>query len=132
MSKGPLIAVLVVLGYIGFEAYSVHRVGYRMEAPYIFDQFVSAYRAASVCRTPEAEQQQKFLRNLSSVTKRAEKAWAKTQTGASPDAVERTAATRRKAAEEEVDALIETRGCEDMEVWKLLRRFEIYAKLNLG
>ena len=58
MSNGTPLAILIVLGYVGFEAYAVYRVGYRvgyrMEATYIFDQFVSAKRAQILCGNPQA------------------------------------------------------------------------------
>ena len=34
------------------------------------------------------------------------------------------------AAADEVDALIAERGCDDIEVWKLSRRFDLLVKAN--
>jgi hypothetical protein len=131
MSKGTLVALLVVLAYVGFEGYAIHKLGYRMEGPYIHDHFVSAYRALNACGTAEDGQREKFLRNLASIRERASRELAEKQPEASREEVDRMLSTRATIREQEVDALVNAGGCTDKEVWKLLKRFEIYAGWNL-
>ena len=132
MNKGTILAIIVLAGYIGFEVYAINKVSYRMEGLYIFDQYVSAQRAFSVCNKPEGKKYEKFLRNLAAVRRRALKELAEEQPEVSADEIQHLAALRETENQNKVDTIINAKGCEDKEVWTLLKRFEIYAKLNVG
>ena len=72
MNRGVVFAVILLVGYVGFEMYAVSRVGYRLEPLYIFERFVEADRAVSACGAPPAEMRDRFARNRRSVRSRAE------------------------------------------------------------
>lgn len=132
MNKGGILAILAVIAYLGFELHTINQARYRMEKPYIFNQFVSANRAFVVCRKPEGEQYEKFQRNFELMRERTLQELGKLHPDASEEAVREMISERINDNEQIADALIDTRGCSDTEVWKLLRRFEIFARKNLG
>lgn len=131
MNKGGFLAILAIIGYIGFELHTVNKARYRMEKPYVFDQFVSAHRAYTACRKPQDEAYQKFERNFALMRSRTLVALANVSADASVD-VTQMLSERIAEKERVVDVLVASKGCADVEVWKLLRRFDIYAGKNLG
>ncbi len=131
MKVGPILAVLVVAGYIGFEMFAVSRNSYRMEPEHIFGQFVGAAHAVSRCGAPDDAQFDTFQRNRASARARARSALAKADPAAVPAALDAELTDLITAAEADVDATIADLGCDDIELWRWQRRFENLARLNL-
>ena len=102
-----------------------------MEPAYIFEEFVEAKQATDRCGEAEAGQREKFLRNFGAIRRRAAANLAEADPDASPDAIEVALDERAVARRDRVDALIDANGCADKEVWAMMRRFEIRARLNL-
>ena len=132
MTKGSILAIVVVAGYIGFELFTFHKARYRMEAPYVFNQFVAAHRAYTSCKTPEGQQYNRFVRNMGIVQQRAVGKLSEQHPQASTDDIEQLVKVRTDEQYQIVDTLVSDSGCSDIEVWKLLKRFDNYARLNLG
>ena len=132
MNKGVIFAVVLLIAYVGFETYAVSRVGYRMEPLYIFERFVEADRAVSVCGEPPAAMREKFARNRRSVRWRAEQELLEQNPGEAGDKIEGLLAERVLSIESGVDKLIAERGCDDLEIFKLSKGYENRARLNLG
>ncbi len=132
MKAGPILAVIFVAGYIGLEIYFVQKLGYRMEPLYIHNEFVSANYAVERCGSPAGEERERFLRNFSIVTSRASKALEEESPDKSAADIALALAERRTEREREIDALIDAKGCKDMDLWRLVKLHEIRARLNLG
>ena len=131
MKMGPVLAVLVLAGYIGFEFWAMSRVAYRMEAPYIVASQVEAQHAMALCGSPDAEQSADFRHNLASVTRRAQRELAETYPQDAAAAIDERIGERTRTSIASVDTLVAEKGCDDIEVWKLHRRYENFARLNL-
>jgi hypothetical protein len=128
----PVLFILIVVGYVGFELYGLHRAKERMDPVTILDKFHMADRATSRCGEPEGDDLQSFQRNLELAEARATRALAERSPEASQTEIAERLATRREARVQEVDALIEAQGCGDREIYILLRRFEIWARHLAG
>lgn len=132
MGKMSILFILIVLGYAGFEVYSLYKAKERMDPVSVLDQFTRADRATSQCGKPDATTLQRFQRNLEGATKRASAALAKRNPQQSADEIAGAIETRRRAAEGEVDAIIAAKGCDDRGIWTLLRMYEIWARIGPG
>lgn len=132
MNKGGLLAAVIVVGYLGFEVYTVQKARHRMEAPYIFSQFVVANSAVVTCRQAKGAQYEKFLANFERVRARAIKELGEAHPDADAQDIDRMLRKRVRDNELAASNLINEKGCDDIEVWKKLRQFENFAKLNLG
>jgi hypothetical protein len=132
MGKAPILLLLVLAGYIGFELYALHRTSYRIEPAYIFDQFLSAHHAVVKCGNPGPGQLEQFRRNLRSVAGRAAEALRGEYPEQSLADIEAMINERSRQREREVDAIIEAGGCADPQIKTLLKRFEIRARLRVG
>ncbi len=132
MKAGPALAILVLAAYIGFEIYALHRAGPRMEPAAILERFTSAQQATARCGEPAATVRADFERNYGHVRRNALEDAAE----AAPDEPDATVTARIdaqiRAAQTSTDELIDAKGCEDMEVWRLLQLYEKRARLNLG
>lgn len=141
-------AIIVVIGYFGFEAYNLHRLGYRMEPLYIFDQFASAHVAIQHCGQADSSERRRFADNFAYVTARAEEDLTERYTdelstqpqeladNSAPKVPEQHAegsiTDRLALRQAEVEALLESQGCDGPDLRRLVKFHEIRARLNLG
>jgi hypothetical protein len=132
MKPIPILVVLVVAGYVGFELFALQRTKYRTEPLYIFDQFLLAHHAVTKCGSPGEGRLAQFRRNLRSVAARAARELAESNPESSPEQIERMIDARDAEREREVDAIVQAKGCEDPQIKTLLKRFEIRARLRVG
>lgn len=127
MKPGAIVVIVIAVAYTGFELYAVSRNGYRMQPEFIFSQHVGAAHAVELCRADKSGQRAQFDRNFAYARQRAREALADDAANGDVDAALTAliAATRN-----EVEAMIAERGCDDIEAWKLVRRFDLLAKAN--
>ncbi|MEM7027470.1 MAG: hypothetical protein AAF410_04510 [Pseudomonadota bacterium] len=132
INGGMILAVIAVVGYLGFELYAVHKVGYRMEAPYIYQQYIAANHAFELCGEIKPQAHSRFLKNLNIVQQRAQRELKELNPDEAIFAIDQMITESGDVQIQLVDSIINEKGCQDKEVWKYLRRFEIYSKLNLS
>ncbi|MEL6951666.1 MAG: hypothetical protein AAGM16_16295, partial [Pseudomonadota bacterium] len=90
-------------------------------------QHVGAEHAVSVCGMDKSENTKRFERNVAYARERARDALLETVTEAEAGAA---LAEVESEARVKVDAVISEKGCDDIEVWKLSRRFDLLARQN--
>lgn len=128
MKPGAFIVIVIAIAYTGFELYAISRNGYRMQPEFIFAQHVGAARAVELCGADKLEQRARFERNFAYARQRAREALiAGDAAGGDAEAALIALTT---TARNEVDALIAEKGCDDIEAWKLMRRFDVLARAN--
>ena len=132
MRIGPALAVIVVAGYVGFELHALDRLGYRMEAAHIVEQNAAAGRAFNLCGDAASESAPDFWRNLEAVSGRARRELADDHPQATPARIQEMIHERMRSGEALADGVVAEKGCKDIEVWKLLRRFDNFARLNVS
>lgn len=132
MRAGALLALIVVVAFLGFELYTLTRLSYRTEPLYIYDQWLRADAAFERCGSGDHSERKAFLRNLSAVRRRAADALADELPGDDDAArdlrLEQRAAQQRQA----VLNVVTAGGCGDKQVWRWLKTHEQRARLNLG
>lgn len=131
MNLRSILAILVVVGYVGFEVNALRMVRYRFEPLYTLDRFASMHHATVRCGDPEPDVRERFRLNFAAVRTRAEREIAADPEQPSPEEVQRLLTERIRAREREIDALIESEGCEGPEMWRQLKRYEQRARLNV-
>jgi hypothetical protein len=131
MRTGPVIAILILAGYVGFEAWVVKRSGHLIEPLNIFDQYIAIDRAATACGALDEDQRKDFQRNLDAVTRRARDDLAQIHATEPASAIDRRLRDRADVQRASVDAVIGAGGCQSKEIWKLLKLHEQRARLNL-
>ena len=75
--------------------------------------------------------QRDFERNRASVQQRAKQELLEQNPAESPETIHRLLAETIQDEESAVDALIDELGCEDIELFKLIKGYENRARLNL-
>jgi hypothetical protein len=123
-------AVVVVIGYLAFELYGLHRARERMEPAQVYAQFVRARHAVSVCGV-DSPARADFERNFEAVTRLATSDLAEREPDVTPAQLQQMLAARRRAIEHDVDALVAEHGCKDNAVWRLLKLYEVRSRLTL-
>ncbi|MEO0574006.1 MAG: hypothetical protein AAF004_00995 [Pseudomonadota bacterium] len=132
MNKGALFGGVILIGYLAFEVYTINQARYQMEGPYIFGQFVSANYAYTTCRSPNELQSERFARNFTAIRARAVRELSQAHPDANDQDIHRMLEERAAQSTLTAGDIIRGKGCDDIEVWKLLRRFDNYTELNIG
>lgn len=124
------ITILVVVVYLGFELFGLHKARDRMEPGYVFNEFVGARHAVALCADGERRNAD-FERNFNAVTERAIRALAESSLDSTIEQATARVSLQQKTRESEVDALVAAEGCDGEQVWRLLKLYEIRSTLNL-
>lgn len=132
MKKSVFLFLLIVAAYIAFEGFALKKTAYRMEPLYLYGLFVGAGRAAERCAEPSSAQRRQFALNLDARVVRTAEAVRADEPGLSIEEMRDRLAAVRHDREQEVDTLIEQRGCDDTGVRAWLKRYEIRSTRRLG
>lgn len=130
MKPGVIAFILIIILYSGFEVWAVHRIGYRMEPDFIYAQHIRAAHAVEACGIDKSGSMARFERNFAYAEQRARDALLADEAGPGASDVDAAVVALADAARDEVDTLISENGCDDIEVWKLARRFDLLVKAN--
>lgn len=122
MKAGPIFFVLFFALYLGFEIYAVEKTRYRTEPEFIYLQHIRAMHAVKSCSKDVSQHRQRFMENFDYASTRADDAFAADESPEKVPLSERAADVR-----EEVDQLIDTNGCEHIEIWQLARLYQMLA-----
>lgn len=132
MKGGLLPAIVIIGGYLAFEAHVMNKASHRLEPLYLYDQFVIAGEAATRCAESPPAQQEQFARNLAATERRTLAALSKAQPEIPEATLVADLAERRAAREAETAAEIARLGCDAPETRAMLKRYEIRAARRLG
>lgn len=125
MKPGALFFLLFVVAYMGFELYAIEKTRYRMEPEFIYLDHVRSEHAATLCNKDVSEWSKRFAPNFDYAKARAEAVVATSE--ATPAS---HLAALAVAARQDVERIIEEKGCNDTDAWRMLRRYELLAKRN--
>lgn len=131
MKASAIPFILIVVAYFGLEVYVASRNAYRMEPEFIFGQFVGASQAVGRCGPLKAVESAKFDANYRYARRRAASAIAEERASDAPAVIEGIVREQGTAGQREVDALTDELGCDDIELFKLRKRYENLTRLNL-
>jgi hypothetical protein len=128
---GPLLAVVVLIGYFALEVTAARHAGPRMEPTAIFAELSAGHRTAERCGPLTPETLAQGVGNLAVIREQALRKLAKAQPDATDDALARTLDERATAARAKADGLVDAQGCDGKDVHTLRVRFDIHAKTSL-
>lgn len=131
MKASTVLLLVIVLGYLAFEVHVVSRNAYRTEPVFIFGEFITASQAIRRCGPLKPVDVEQFETNYRYARWRASNAISEDRPAESPAAVEATLEAREAEGRQRVDALVADLGCEDIELRKLRKRYENFARLTL-
>ncbi len=131
MRAGPIVAAAAIVAYLGFEMHAVGRNSYRTERDFVFQQFVGAAKAITVCGGGDENQHDRFQANSISVRRRALEHIQANNPSLDQQAQLAALAELEFSAASETQELIDRKGCDDIEVWKLQKRYQNLSRLNL-
>jgi hypothetical protein len=131
MNGAGWLFVLFALGYVAFELYGLHSSKHLMQPDHIYGQFVLADQARLNCGEADEERDARFAHNLDSMRRTAEKDLRKAEPELSAEAAAARVDELEAGRRSEVDALVQSNGCGDRQIWTWLRLYEQRAQMNL-
>ena len=131
MKAGTALLLAIVLAYLAFEVHVVSRNAYRTEPAFIFDEFIAASQAVRRCGPLKPVDASRFEANYRYAAWRAASAVTDDAPADAPAAAERRRAAREAEVRQRVDGLVADLGCEHTELFRLRKRYENLARLNL-
>ncbi len=131
MGFGPIAALVILVGYLGFELTMLSAQKYRTEPLFVHYEFVTADQAVMRCGDPGAEERQRFQSNFQAVRRKAFADLRETNPQASQDELSRELDALATQRISEVDAFIDANGCKHKDVWRWVKLHQVRARLNL-
>lgn len=131
MNPGAIVFVVIAVGYFALELSTMHRLKYRTEPLYIYEEYVTADTAAMRCREPDSAERSDFLRNFGAVRRRAAKHLAEENPNESSNEISVRLDSLEAARSREVTEFIDANSCSQSEVWRWAKLHEVRARLNL-
>lgn len=128
MKSGTVIALVVLTGYIGFEAYAVRKARYRTEPAYIYNMLVEAKAAAELCDTGDPELLGKFDKTLLRVTQQYRDDLADKNSSLDAASIDKKISDQNIAASSKLKRFHELNGCSHKEMAAHQQRIRIYAR----
>ena len=128
MKSGTLIAVVVLGGYIGLEAFTIRQASYRTEPDYIYQLLIEAEAAALLCNHSVLELQPRFERTLARVTDRYMQKLNENRSETSLEELSGQLEQQSLVARQSLEKTVAEKGCSDPELKAHFQRYRIYAK----
>ena len=128
MKSGTLIAVVVLGGYIGLEAFTIRQASYRTEPDYIYQLLIEAEAAALLCDHSVLELQPRFERTLARVTDSYMQKLSEDRGETSPEELSGQLEQQSLSARQSLEKTVAEKGCSDPELKAHFQRYRIYAK----
>lgn len=131
-NSGTTIAIAVVLLYVGFELFAVHRVHYRTEPEYLHNMLVSARTVTKECEFDVSTLEARFDQTLQRVITRYQNKLKASNADLNDTEIERLIAEQTLQSEDAMKTVVQQKGCSDKEIKAHLQRFGIYARKSRG
>lgn len=128
MKFGPVIAVVILGGYVGLEAYTIRAASHRMEPAYIHNMLIEAKVATEMCESSALELAPRFTRTLQRATSSYQKELSESDSNLSEPDIEQQLAEQIAAAQTKVAEEVETKSCSHADIKAHFQRYRIYAK----
>lgn len=131
--SGLLLAILIVLAYVGFEGFAIHKASHRTKPGFIHTMMVQARTAVERCDPTDANSGVRgaFNRTLERVEGKLRQSLAEEQPEKTPDEIEQQIARRVQDAQASIGELLNgdnaRDGCDTPALRKHLKRYHIYA-----
>ncbi|MFK7966262.1 MAG: hypothetical protein AB8C46_20045 [Burkholderiaceae bacterium] len=127
MKSGTTLAVLFVIGYVGFEAYAVHKVSYRTEPTYLHNMLIQAKTVVQSCAADTNRDVEGFERSLARVTQKFKLEIAEQSPSRDSSEIDQVIASKAAASQSAAEDEVARLGCKHIEIRNHMKRFDIYA-----
>jgi hypothetical protein len=128
MKIGYVAAFIFVIAYLGIEAFAAAKARPRTEPDYIYQGLVTARVVAERCGEVSPEQSAGFRAFTERVLQRLRRKLGEAEPPMDAAAMEAEIEALTRSAEGEAAATLEADGCDSSTAWRLMRRYEIYAR----
>lgn len=128
MNTGTILAIVVLLAYLGFEAVAFYKVSHRMEPAYIHNLLVETKAAVDICNTDVSALHERFERTLSRATNTLKKNLAENIADANSQDIENQIIEHISQAQGRARQSLATTGCESQQMKDYAAKYRIYAK----
>lgn len=127
MNTGTILAVMVVVAYLGFEAVAAYKASHRMEPAYIHNLLVETHNAVEICNSDVSALRERFERTLSRATNAFERSLLDITPNAKPEEIVSQIIEQRSQAQSRVTQSLAEAGCDSRQMKDHLIRYRIYA-----
>jgi hypothetical protein len=128
IQRGTVAVVVVLLGYVGMEAFAIRKASYRTEPAYIHNMLIEARTATEVCSIDVTALREGFNRTLGRVTERNRRDLAERYPQEDASAIDQRIAEQVRSAQSAVEAFLADKDCTDQEIKNHFQRYKIYAR----
>lgn len=128
IQRGTAAVVVVLLAYVGMEAFAIRKASYRTEPAYIHNMLIEARTATDACNIDVTALRGGFSRTLGRVTERYRRDLAERYPEEDARAIAQRIAEQVSSAQSAVATFLADKDCTDQEIKNHLQRYKIYAR----
>lgn len=127
-NRGTVIAALVVLVYVGFEGYAIHKVRDRTKPDYIHNVLIQAKTATEACNSDRLIYRERFERTLARVENNYREMLRETDPEATEAIISQqlVSQTAKSVAEAENELIV--MNCNSQTIKNHFQRYRLYAR----
>lgn len=127
-NKGTILAVLLVLGYVGLEGYAVKKVSYRTKPDYIHDVLIQAKTVTEACNSDRLEYRDRFEKTLTRVVNSYRSMLADANPKATDSDISQQLADRTVQSVTEAESELSGMDCNHQTMKDHFQRYRLYAR----
>lgn len=126
--KTSVIAIMVLTGYLGFEAFVIKRAGERTTPDYIYRMLVRSELATEFCGKVDPSLAKQFEHTVARVVDRYKRELTAGSDNPDTETIELTINSTARQARNEIEPLLKQQNCDTQTLKNEFRRYRIYAK----
>lgn len=132
MNIGTIVAIVILAGYLGLQAYSINQANQQNKPAYIHPLLIEAKTASKICHSSALELEELFSRTLQRTTDSYQEALSEAADTSSEADIERQLAQQIAALEKKVTEEVISKGCLHPDIEAYFQRYRLYAKKSLN
>lgn len=128
INKGTAFAILVVMGYVGFEGYAIYQVKDRTKPDYIYGLLIQAKIATEACDSERLVFREKFEKTLERVTGNFRRQLEDANPDAAPTEINQLMAAFVVKSESATKKELSSMSCDSQTMKNHFQRYRLYAR----
>ncbi len=128
MNIGTILAIVVLAGYVGLEAFTIRSASERMKPAYIHPLLIEAKTASDICYSSALVLEERFNKTLQRTSNSHREAMSEAAPTLSAGDIDQQLAQLIAASEKKVTEEVTAKGCLHPDIKAHFQRYRIYAK----
>ncbi len=128
MNIGTILAIIVLVGYLGLQAFTFQQANEREKPAFIYPLLLEAKTASNICYSSALELEERFSKTLQQTTQGYRETLSEAAPTLSEAAIDQQLAQEIAAAEKKATEEVLDKGCLHPDIEAHFQRYRTYAQ----